>query len=147
MPDPRRLKGRARPRRVTGAYVLQWDFTEAERDVLHDLIVFLEARRVLVVPYEFEIMDQVIPSLIEIRDALTEAVQRLPETAKSAALLQDLRETVMRFLIAAGKEEWVTPRVIALLGELRGVFVVNVRLIADTYGFKVRGALGEAITS
>lgn len=147
MSPPRKLRGRARPRRLTGAYGLQWDYTEAERKVIRDLIVVLEARRVLVVPYEFELMPQVVQSLIEIRDELTETLQRLEDGAKSAAILQELREAVIRFLIAAGNEPYVTPRVFAHLGELRGIVVVNVRVLADTFGLKVRGPLADAIVS
>jgi hypothetical protein len=147
MADPRKLRGRARPRRLTGAYGFQWDYTEPERKAIRDLIVFLEARRVLVVPYEFEIMSHVVRSLIEIRDDLTATLQRLEGGAKSAAVVQEMREAVQRFLIAAGNEQFVTPRVVALLGELRGIFVVNVRVLADTFGIEVRGALAEAIAT
>jgi hypothetical protein len=128
-------------------YGFQWDYTKPERDAIHDLIVFLEARRVLVVPYEFEIMSHVVESLIEIRDELTETLKRLGEGAKSGAIVHEMREAVIRFLIAAGDEQWVTPRVVAHLGELRGIFVVNVRVLADTFGLQVRGALGDAITT
>jgi hypothetical protein len=147
MSSPKRRRGGARPKRLTGVsiYGLQWEYGEAERDVVSDLIVFLEARRVLVVPYEFEVMDQVLPSVLEIRDAMTEALQRLPEQAPSRPLLNEMREVVLRFLIAVGQQQWVTPPVASNLGELRGIFYVNVRILAETFGFEVSGALGEAI--
>jgi hypothetical protein len=116
----------------------------ARRDPRLDRV--LEAKRVLVVPYELEIMNEVVESLIEIRDELTETLKRLGERAQSAAMVHEMREAIIRFLIAAGTEQWVTSRVVALLGELRGVFVVNLRVLSDTFGLEVRGALGDAIT-
>jgi hypothetical protein len=91
-------------------------------------------------------MNEVVESLIEIRDELTETLKRLGERAQSAAMVHEMREAIIRFLIAAGTEQWVTSRVVALLGELRGVFVVNLRVLSDTFGLEVRGALGDAIT-
>jgi hypothetical protein len=124
---------------------LQWDWTDSERDAIRDLIVFLEPRRVLTVPYELEIMDEVVASLIEIRDELTRTLQRLSPTAKSAALVEEMREAVVRFLVIAGRDSWVTLRVAVYLGELRGLFVMNIRVLADRFGFTVSGPLGQAL--
>jgi hypothetical protein len=124
---------------------VQWEWTDSERDAIHDLIVFLEPKRVLTVPYELEIMHEVVASLIAIRNQLTQTLQRLYDTAKSAVLVDEMREAVVRFLIVAGREEFVTLRVVAHLGELRGLFVTDIRVLAHTFGLTVRGMLGRAL--
>jgi class 3 adenylate cyclase len=125
---------------------LQWDWTDAERDAVHDLIVFLEARRVLTVPYQLELMDEVVTSVREIRDVLTETLQRLSEAAKSRVLVNEMREAAVQFLIVAGRSPYMNAREALLLGELRGLFVQNVRVLADKFGFEVQGALGDALS-
>src|SRR6266511_1682407 len=101
-----RFRGRPRPR-LTGLSVLvagaSWDWTESERDAVRDLIIFLEDRRSLFGP----LMERVDPyyaahSVDTIRNELTRTLQRLPEEAKSAILIDDMRAACRVFVDVVG---------------------------------------------
>jgi hypothetical protein len=142
---PRRARGRSRPR-LTGLSILlagaSWDWTESERDAVRDLVIFLEDRRALSAPHHREYSEHVIASVLEIRAELTKTLQRMPESAKSASLLRDMRSACSVFLDAIGAEGWVPPHEFSeRLGELRGVFGVNLAVLVEKFGIEIHGPL------
>lgn len=148
MPPPRRLRGRPHPR-LTGISVLlagvSWDWTESERDAIRDMLVFLEDRRALTADHHREYSPHVIESILEIRRRLTETLQRLPEDAKSALLVEDMRAACRAFLDAVGHDPWMSPDFGERLGALRGVFGLNLAILVDKFGIEVHGPLREVL--
>ena len=56
---------------------VQWTPPEPERKVVRDVLTVLEDRRVLYNPCAWELEDEVIQSVLRIRDVLTDAIQRM----------------------------------------------------------------------
>jgi hypothetical protein len=148
MPIPRKARGRPRPR-LTGVSVLlagvSWDWTESERDAIRDMIIALEDRRALSDPHSREYSPHVIESIMEIRTLLTLTLQRLPEDAKSAVLVRDMRTACHAFLNRVGGQAWMSPEFSEQLGELRGVFGMNLSVLADKFGIEVHGPLATIL--
>lgn len=145
---PRRARGLSKPR-LTGVSVLlaglSWDWTESERDAVRDMIVALEDRRALSADHHREYSDHVIASIMEIRTVLTTTLQRLPEGAKSAILLRDMRTACHAFLNAVGDDPWMSPDFSERLGELRGAFGMNLAILAHQFGLEVHGPLASIL--
>lgn len=83
--------------RLTGIGLLgvsaNWDPPVAQRDVVLRLFNFLENRRVLYVPMNFELPGEVDQSVIQIRNQLTEILNDLPEKSRAASRVRHLRTT------------------------------------------------------
>jgi len=117
---------------------------------VRDLIIFLEDRRSLFGP----LMERVDPyyaahSVDTIRNELTRTLQRLPEEAKSAILIDDMRAACRVFVDVVGSphDERRTDRQRSniALGELRATLGVNIAVLADKFGIEVRGPLRELL--
>jgi hypothetical protein len=89
-------------RRITGFSTpiggLQWEPPEDERKIARAFLTFLEDRRVLFNPYQLEIEEQVVQSLLTIREKATEAIARLPEGSQAVAPIKAIRAACRRFL-------------------------------------------------
>ncbi|TIX14588.1 MAG: hypothetical protein E5V41_18265 [Mesorhizobium sp.] len=88
--------------RLTGIGFLSisasWNPPIAQRTVILRLFNFLENRRVLYVPTNFEIHGDVDRSIIEIRHELTQVLNDLPEKSRAARRVRHLRTACRRFL-------------------------------------------------
>jgi hypothetical protein len=78
--------------RVTGigcpVFGLSWSPPPLERGVALRVIAFLEDRRVLYTPYELEMPDRCIESVLQIREYLTSEIKNL---SQERPLTQNLR--------------------------------------------------------
>ncbi|ABK17584.1 DUF6650 family protein [Syntrophobacter fumaroxidans] len=74
-PSLTKLKGKGLLSRLTGVSTpvggVNWTPPIAEADVAKKLLVFLEDRRVLFMPYDSEVGYYVVESILEIRQRLT----------------------------------------------------------------------------
>lgn len=88
--------------RLTGIGFLSisasWNPPVAQRTVILRLFNFLENRRVLYVPSNFEIPGEVERSIIEIRHELTQVLNDLPENSWAARHVRHLRMACRHFL-------------------------------------------------
>lgn len=88
--------------RLTGIGFLSisasWKPPVAQRTVILRLFNFLENRRALYVPMNFEIPSDVDQSVIQIRNELTQILHDLPENSRSACRVRHLRTASRNFL-------------------------------------------------
>jgi hypothetical protein len=131
----------------TPLFGLQWTPARLDRDVVQEVIVFLEDRRALYLPYEVEMPEWVVESVLEIRTVLTEILRRGDISDELAATLKAMRTACRKFVQTVSEQRGST---LALpshmdvfgpggwpfnqaLGELRGVIGVHVAQIAARY--------------
>lgn len=136
--------------RLTGIscpiFGVSWNPPESERKIARRVIAFLENRRVLFSPYEWEVPDHCIQSVIEMRHFLTNELQALDSEKELAQNLRAMRAACRKFL---DDDPWHgSPRGYAsrhmletALGELRGVFGIHIAKLAAEYGLDVEDDL------
>ena len=80
-----KLKGIQLAKRLTGISTpiggISWNPPVDERDIAKQLLVFLEDRRVLFMPYDMEVEPYVMDSIIEIRQRLTKALELISRSS------------------------------------------------------------------
>jgi hypothetical protein len=92
-------------------------------------------------------------SIRETRAVLTQTLQRLQEDAKSAALVRDMRVACHAFFntvehLRRGRllrSEDARLEFSQALGELRGVFGMNLAVLTDKFGIEVHGPLSTIL--
>ncbi len=153
-----RLSGFSLP--VIGGGV-QWTPTKAERDIVRELLAFLEDRRALYVDYCLEIEDQVAQSVLQIRDELTKALQALPDGSKSAGPIRAMRAACRKFLTEPhpdfrnlmrhgyGPRHHMdmegSPGFFVALGELRATFGSQIAALAYAHSIDVEPELAAIL--
>jgi hypothetical protein len=140
---------RSRPRLTSiGALGLGagWEWVSTDAEIVRRLIVFLEDRRALAYDHHREDVGYVVESVLRIREKLTEALQQLAPESGANRSVRALRDACLVFLDHVDGRSWVhDPDFLMALGELRGVFLVYVRLLADEYGITVHGPLAPIL--
>ena len=130
----------------------------ADVTVVRRVITFLEDRRVLYRPYEMEMPEYCIRSILEIRQFLTTELSSLAQESELSKSLKAMRAACRKFLDCSQSSD---PRQIDVgrrpythlegwtfysgLGELRGVFGIHVGLIAVHYGADVEDQLAAIL--
>lgn len=141
--------------RITGfstpVFGVSWNPPEAEIAVARRVLAFLEDRRVLFNPYDLEVADQCVHSVLEIRRFLTTEIGRLPSGSTLADHLRGIRAAGRRFLDDEHqgshgllRSHWSGPLEAGLyteLGELRATIGLHVAAIAAMHGLDVEGQL------
>lgn len=133
---------------------VSWTPPQSDVEVARRVLVFLEDRRVLYSPYEVEMPDHCVASVLEIRRFLTEQLAAGGIGDDLSGPLRAMRAACRKFLeeMDAGRardERWQPGDVMGsagwrfnqALGEMRGVFGVHVAQLAVRYGLDVPEAL------
>lgn len=148
--------------RVTGLSVpvfgIQWTPSVNERDVVRRVLTGFEDRRVLYAPLCLEVPDQVTHSVLGMRDALTQALQELPETSEAISALRAMRAACRKFLDAPRPEfphildRWPGSRdelnaagFFVALGEMRATFGLYIAALAVRYGIDLEPELASIL--
>jgi hypothetical protein len=136
--------------RLTGLSVgtlgASWERVETERDEAKKLIIFLEDRRVLYEPFDIEVQDHCIQSVLQIRDYLTNLLSSLESSSKLAQTLRAMRASCRRFLnMSQAKRRPSHVEFVTALGELRGVFGIHLAGIAAKYALEVEDDLASIL--
>lgn len=142
----------------TPIFGVSWEPAEAEVTVARRVVAFLEDRRVLFNPYELEVPDHCVASVIDIRRSLVDELggahgdddHLAPHLAAMAAACRKFLDTVddgsRRHLAHPGNmwgsDAWVFN---SALGELRGVIGVHVAQLAGKYGLDVGDDLASIL--
>lgn len=123
------------------------------------IISFLEDRRVLYNPYEMEMPQHCVQSVLEIRRFLTTEIGDLAFESHLAESLRAMRAACRKFLEVVqadgdhlvlsanrhgGAASWIFN---SALGELRGVFGVHIATVAVQYGLDVENDLASILPS
>ena len=140
--------------RLTGiscpVFGVSWNPPESERKIARRVITFLENRRVLFSPFEWEMPDHCAQSVIEMRHFLTTELQALDADKELAQSLRAMRAAGRKFLDDDPRHG--SPRRHAsrhmletALGELRGVFGIHIAKLAAEYGLDVEDDLASIL--
>jgi hypothetical protein len=136
--------------RLTGISVpifgISWNPPETERKIARRVIAFLENRRVLYAPFDYEVPGHCIQSVIEMRHFLTTELQALDSDKEIAQSLRAMRAACRKFLDDdpwhGSPRGYPSPRMLeSALGELRGVFGIHIARLAAQNGLDVEDDL------
>jgi hypothetical protein len=126
-----------------------------DRDVAGHVIAFLEDRRVLYNPYEVEIPEECVKSVILIRERLTNHLGERGVAPELAESLRAMRAACRKFLNSGPGGSWAgltrpgdalsDPLFNQALGELRGVFGIHIGILAVTYELDVEDDLAQIL--
>jgi len=125
---------------------VSWQPPESQRKIIRELLVFLEDRRVLYNPYAWEVEHEVVDSVMQIREKLTSAIQRLPDNAPSVSWLRAMRIACRTFL-DSGRMPFHGDRssVFLELGELRALFGTHLAYLAVHFGIDLEADLASIV--
>lgn len=138
---------------------VSWEPPQADIDVAQKVITFLEDRRVLFNPYELEVADHCVQSVLRIREFLTEILCDLPNTDGLPQHLRMMRAACRKFLDAdqrsdhaqsgrridmfhGGPDVWAFA---TALGELRSTIGLHIAMLAVMHGLGVEGDLAGVL--
>lgn len=145
--------------RLTGfsipVFGISWQPDESEILIARRVLNSLEDRRVLYSPYEFEMPDHCIHSILDIRRLLTDEMNKLSQNSGLYKDLLFLRSACRKFLDPINStrnssrynnissiDSWIF---ISALGELRGIFGIIISKISISYGIDIVGDLVKIV--
>ena len=146
--------------RITGIscpiFGVSWNPAETERTAARRIIVFLEPRRVLYSPSEFEVPEYCVESVLNKREYLTSELQKIDEKSKLNLYVRSMRNACNVFLNRCPTKERFGDYSMGMgtlgymifaasIGELRGNFGVMIGQIAKAYGIDVEDKLAQII--
>lgn len=128
----------------TPIFGVSWNPPKDKRDVVRDLVTYLEDRRALYQDYHMEYGPWVINSVLEMRTELTSALKRCGDEAEMSQPLRAMRAACRKFLDEMnGPSKRIhqpyarEPFMWSALGELRGVFGLHLARLCVAYGINV----------
>ena len=144
-----KLKGKAIASRLTGISTpiggISWTPPVDEKDKAKRLLVFLEDRRALYHPYDMEVGDYVVESILQIRERLTDDLGEISKSSILGESLTAMRSACRKFLDdiqkPRGRRHWIGPEILNSLGELRALFGIHVARLACAYDLEVGNEL------
>ena len=142
--------------RITGfstpLFGVSWNPPKLEVQSAKQIVTYLEDRRALYNPYDLEVADHVIQSVVEIRHRLTQELEQLDRSTALAQSLSDMRTVCRKFLNTVqglgGHRSYFGGSAMMLfsaIGELRGVFGIHLAQICVRYGIDIDGELGSIL--
>jgi hypothetical protein len=146
-------------RRITGIstpiFGISWEPTDSERAIARKVVAYLEDRRVLFTPFELEDPNHCVQSILQIRKFLTERLGELDSHDELRSALGGMRAACRKFLDAAGGSprrarprdpwHWHPFEFNTALGELRGVFGIQLARILALHGLDVEDDLATVL--
>lgn len=148
-----KLRGKTLASRLTGISTpiggVSWTPPVDERSKARRLLVYLEDRRALYHPYDMEVGDYVVDSVLEIRRRLGEDLEDVDKRSVVGESLMAMRAACRRFLDEVQqpprRRYHLEPDFIQFLGELRALFGVHVARLACAYDLEVHGELARTL--
>jgi len=146
-----KLKGKQLAKRLIGISTpiggISWTPSVDERDVAKQLLVFLEDRRALFMPYNMEVEIYVVDSILEIRQRLTEVLEKISRSSVLGESISAMRASCRKFLTEAQDvprrmHHWrMEGQIWQALGELRAIFGIHIARVACAYDLEVEEQL------
>jgi hypothetical protein len=148
-----KLKGKSIVSRLTGISTpiggISWTPPVDEQGKAKRLLTFLEDRRALYHPYNMEVGDYVVESILEIRERLTSDLEDVRKSSVLGESLTAMRAACRKFLDKvqrpSRKRYWLGPDFIDALGELRALFGIHVARLACAYDLEVEKDLASIL--
>ncbi len=135
-----------------------WNPPEPQRVSARRVLAFLEDRRVLYSPSEMEVPQHCVDSVLKIREFLTAEIGKLETTNDLAQTLRAMRAACRKFLaltdgprgnevlrFGAHPNHWANWEFGSSLGEMRGVFGIQIARLAASHGLDVEDDLGAIL--
>jgi hypothetical protein len=101
---PKKIHFKDLARHITGfstpIFGISWNPSKSEREIIKQLIVFLEDRRVLYAPFEIEVAPWITKSILKIREEITNKLQQLDTNSKAVGSLRAMRAACRDYLDA-----------------------------------------------
>ena len=143
-----KLKGKQLAKRLTGISTpiggISWTPPVDERNVAKQLLVYLEDRRVLFMPYDREYGPFVMKSIIEIRQRLTQDLEKISRSSVLGESISAMRASCRKFLTETqdNPKHYGRKRLIwETLGELRAICGLHIARIACAYDLTIEEQL------
>ncbi|NIS69145.1 MAG: hypothetical protein GTO12_09390 [Proteobacteria bacterium] len=148
-----RLRGKTIATRLTGISTpiggISWKPPVDEQDKAKRLLTFLEDRRTLYHPYDMEVGDYVVQSILEIRERLTADLEDVSKSSILGESLTAMRSACRKFLDEVqkprGRRYLLGPHFISCLGELRALFGIHVARLACAYDLELENDLASIL--
>lgn len=142
------VKFRELASRLNGAQVpvfgVSWTPPEPQRKVVRELMTFHEDRRALYNDYAFEVEQEVVQSVFEIRREINEAIKRLAEDSPAVPALKAMRAACREYLDHSHQFPHRFGFMVQL-GRLRTLFGLQIAYLAIEYGIDVEDDLATII--
>lgn len=134
----------------TPLFGISWDPPPDKREIAAGLVTFLEDKRVLYVPHDMEYEAWAESSVLQIHEELTRTLQQCPSDEDLGRPIKAMLAACRMFLDLMGpphgrgrffddQNMWVT------IGQLRGIFGVELAELSAAYGIEVEGELASII--
>jgi hypothetical protein len=146
-----KLKGKQLAQRLTGISTpiggLSWTPPVDERALAKQLLVFLEDRRALFMPYNMEVDSYVVDSILDIRQRLTEDLEKISRSSVLGESISAMRASCRKYLTETQDDprrmhHWrMDGHIWQALGELRAIFGIHIARIACAYDLEVEEQL------
>jgi hypothetical protein len=146
-----KLKGKQLAKRLTGISTpiggISWTPPIDERNIAKQLLVFLEDRRALYMPYDMEVGAYVMQSIIEIRQRLTSDLEQISHSSVLGESISAMRASCRKFLTETQGDPKKTRHwrkegfIWQALGELRAVCGIHIARIACAYDLEIEEQL------
>jgi hypothetical protein len=143
--------------RITGistpAFGISWNPPALDRDIVKQVLAFLEDRRALYNPYDMETPDYVERSILEIRATLSDALGKVEKNSVAGEAFTVMRRACREFLDEAEH----SPRTaffhpsrnsmeyFIALGKLRTLFGVQIARLSVAYGIDLEDELTKIL--
>lgn len=148
--------------RLTGVstpiFGVSWNPREPHVAVARRVVTYLEDRRVLYNPYELEIPQHCVTSVLEIRQFLTDEIAALNDDSGLSQNLTAMRTACRKFLDTVQADDriiqfgfyrdrghyasWIFN---SALGELRGVVGIHLAQVAAQHGLDIKDELASIL--
>jgi hypothetical protein len=134
----------------TPVFGISWNPPETDREAVRKLITYLEDRRALYNPYDIENVMFVDQSILDIRKVLTDTLREVGDDSDISPHLRAMRAACRKYMNEAGDQERQRFRfrdfeALAILGELRAVFGIQIAQLAVKYGVDVEADLASIL--
>ena len=126
----------------TPIFGLSWNPVQPDRNIVWQLIAFLEDRRVLYNPYELENIHYVMESILQIRSVLTEFIQQLDDESDFATHLRAMRAACRKYMDTQSGN-WLDS--LPAFGEFRAILGIHIAQLAVKYGVDVEEDLASTL--
>ena len=146
-----KLKGKKLLGRLTGVSTpiggVNWAPPIDEAEVAKKLMVFLEDRRVLFMPFDMEIGLYVLRSIEEIRTRLTKDLEKIDRVSILGESISAMRASCRKFMTQTqddpmDRRHWhMEGMILQALGELRAIFGLHIARIACAYDLEIEEQL------
>jgi hypothetical protein len=146
-----KLRGKKLLGRLTGISTpiggVSWTPPPDESEVAKKLLVFLEDRRVLFMPYDMEVGLYVLRSVKEIRTRLTKNLEQVERKSTLGESIAAMRASCRKFMTQTqddpmDRRHWHMEGMIwQALGELRAIFGLHIARIACAYDLEIEEQL------